>query len=153
MGISRLVYVSTANPDLMLTDIDAIVATARARNEIEGITGLLSYNGFNFMQLLEGPPASVERVFDSIGQDSRHSGVITVLSQAADTRLFAGWSMAFARTGKGGDQRSLAVTTQALSAYLPEALSPELHMLFVRFNTLSAFDGLPPDDGELRPAR
>lgn len=153
MSVSRLVYVSTAHPDLMLTDIDAIIATARARNEVEGITGLLSHNGFNFMQLIEGPPAGVERVFASIGQDSRHSGVVTVLSEAASSRLFPGWSMAYARTGKGQEESTLALTTQALNACLPEALSPELHMLFVRFNTLSAFEGLLPKDDEARPAR
>jgi len=107
----------------------------------------------SFMQLLEGPPAGVERVFASIGQDSRHSGVVTVLSEAASSRLFPGWSMAYARTGKGQEESTLALTTQALNAYLPDALSPELHMLFVRFNTLSAFDGLLPKDGEVRTAR
>lgn len=144
MSISRLVYVSTAHPDLMLTDIDAIVDTARARNEAEGITGLLIFNGFNFMQLLEGPPESVERVFASICKDTRHSGVVRILSASAGDRVFGGWTMAYARTAPGQGEGPLALTTQALKAYLPEDLSPELHMLFVSFNTMSSFEMAPP---------
>ncbi|WP_429912785.1 BLUF domain-containing protein [Glycocaulis sp.] len=153
MNISRLVYVSTARPDLMLTDIDAIVDTARARNEAEGITGLLIFNGFNFMQLLEGPPESVERVFASICKDTRHSGVVRILSASAGDRVFGGWAMAYARTGAGHGAGAFALTTDALRAYLPEELPTDLHMLLVSFNTMSAFDVRPPAGDDIQPAQ
>ncbi|AZU02649.1 BLUF domain-containing protein [Glycocaulis alkaliphilus] len=146
-------YVSTAHPDLMLSDIDAIVDTARARNEAEGVTGLLIYNGFNFMQLLEGPPESVEQVFASICKDTRHTGVVPVLSGEADARVFGGWTMAYARTASGHGEGPLALTTDALKAYLPEDLSPELHMLFVSFNTMSNFEITPPAGDDIQPAQ
>lgn len=153
MHISRLVYVSTANPGLLQTDLDAILETARARNAAEGITGLLVFNGFNFMQLLEGPPGSVQRVFNAICRDQRHSGVVRVLSGEADRRVFADWAMAFARTGSGHGEGVFASTAEALKGFLPEDLSPELHMLFVSFNTMSAFDANPAarDGSELAP--
>ncbi|MFC4725978.1 BLUF domain-containing protein [Glycocaulis abyssi] len=153
MNISRLVYVSTAHPDLMLTDIDAIVDTARARNEAEDITGLLIFNGFNFMQLLEGPPDSVERVFGSICKDTRHSGVVRVLSGSAGERVFGGWAMAYARTASGDGAGAFALTTDSLKAHLPENLSPELHMLFVSFNTMSSFQMAPPAGEDIQPAQ
>lgn len=153
MSISRLVYVSTASPGLLQADLDTILDTARARNAAEGITGLLVFNGFNFMQLLEGPPASVQRVFNAICRDQRHSGVVRVLSGETDQRAFAGWAMGYARTGSGQDNGAFALTTEALKAHLPEDLSPELHMLFISFNTMSAFDVPPASADGVQPAQ
>lgn len=153
MSISRLVYISTAHPDLMLSDIDAILETARTRNADEGITGLLVFNGFNFLQLLEGPPANVERVFSSICNDRRHSGVVRVMYGDTDERVFSSWAMAYARTGSGQGESAFTLTTEALKAYLPEDLSPDLHMLFVSFNTMSTFDVRPPAGDDLQPAQ
>lgn len=153
MSFSRLVYVSTAHPDLMLADIDAIVETAHARNTAEDITGLLVFNGFNFMQLLEGPAANVERVFASICKDARHSGVVRVLSTKAEARVFGKWAMAYARTGAGHGDGAFTLTTESLKAYLPDELSPELHMLFVSFNTMSTFDAPPTASDDLQPAQ
>lgn len=152
MSISRLVYVSTAHPDLMLADLDAILETARARNEAEGVTGLLIFNGFNFMQLLEGAAESVERVFASICRDARHTGVVRVLSGTADARVFPDWTMGYARTGTGAGEGAFAPAGDALNSCLPEDLSPDLHMLFVSFNTMSAFEMSPPASEALQPA-
>lgn len=152
MSLSRLVYVSTAHPDLVLADLYAILETARTRNESEGLTGLLIYNGFNFMQLLEGPPDKVERVFAAICRDTRHTGVVRVMSGEAQTRVFGGWAMAFARTGTSHGEGAFALTTDSLKDVLPEDLPAELHMLFVSFNTMSAFDERPSGGDDLQPA-
>jgi hypothetical protein len=152
MSLSRLVYVSTANPELMLSDLDAILDTARARNEVAGLTGLLLFNGFNFMQLLEGPPAGLDPVFASICRDLRHSGVVRVFSGTGETRVFPDWAMGYARTGSGDGAAALTTTADALKAFLPGDLSPELHTLFVSFNTMSAFDGHRPAGEDPRHA-
>ncbi len=155
MTIYRLVYVSTANPELTIHDLDQILDTARARNEASGLTGLLVFNGFNFMQYLEGPASALEAVFDAICRDPRHSGVVRVFGDTAEDRLFPAWTMAYARTSTspGTSAGALNLTTEALKAYLPEDLSPELHMLFVSFNTMSTF-GLTPAAAEgFQPAQ
>ncbi|MBV5258536.1 BLUF domain-containing protein [Synechococcus moorigangaii CMS01] len=153
MNISRLVYISTAHPDLMLADLDSILETARTRNAAENITGLLVFNGFNFMQLLEGPAESVERIFASICNDGRHTGVVRVMSGETDARVFGDWAMAYARTGSGSGAGAFALTTDALKAYLPEELPTDLHMLLVSFNTMSAFDVCPPAGEDIQPAQ
>lgn len=150
MSISRLVYISTAHPDLMLADLDAILETARSRNAAEGVTGLLLFNGFNFMQLLEGAAASVERVFASMCRDPRHSGVVRVLSGPAETRVFPDWAMAYARTGAG--ESAIAQGTDTLDRWLPGDVSPDLHMLFASFHTMSAFDGKSQPGAEAQAA-
>lgn len=154
MTLSRLVYVSTASPELAEIDLDAILQTARTRNAAAGLTGLLVFNGFNFMQLLEGPTAPLEAVFASICADQRHSGVVRVhYDAAAQTRIFSDWDMAYARTGAGNAGGVFALTTETLRAYLPEKLSPDLHMLFVSFNSMSTFVPTPATPEGLQPAQ
>lgn len=154
MSLSRLVYVSTADPEIAESDLDAILATARSRNGACGLTGLLVFNGFNFMQCLEGPADALEAVFASICADRRHSGVVRVLyDEVCEARVFPDWEMAYARTGSGRGGGVFALTTEALRTYLPEDLSPELHMLFVSFNTMST-SGLTPAAAEgVQPAQ
>lgn len=93
MDIYRLTYVSTARPALLQTDLDAIGNTARQRNAPADITGLLAFNGTNFMQTLEGPRASVEAVMAAIAADPRHSGLIVISTETVAKRAFEDWAM------------------------------------------------------------
>ncbi|NRD88822.1 hypothetical protein C8024_04160 [Sphingopyxis sp. BSNA05] len=53
--ISSISYISTARAGLTDADFQAILEEASKRNETLGLTGLLTFNGLNFMQTLEGP--------------------------------------------------------------------------------------------------
>lgn len=94
----RLIYVSTASDGLVPEDIDAIVASSIRNNETRNITGVLIYNGLNFLQVLEGPRANVENIYSRIMMDTRHVSVTTVLSETAELRMFSGWHMAGRKT-------------------------------------------------------
>ena len=50
----RLAYVSNARLGLNQNDLDSIMHTSKLRNKLAGVTGLLLFNGVNFMQVLEG---------------------------------------------------------------------------------------------------
>lgn len=140
MSLSRLIYVSTARYDLATADLQAILAEARTRNAEEDVTGLLICNGPNFMQLLEGPRAAVEEIFSLICGDDRHSGVVRILAEPAQTRLFGGWDMAFGEVTAfdGGEPRNVFhVTAGELDALLPDAMPAPMRALFASFNTMS----------------
>lgn len=51
------------------------------------------------MQVLEGRPENVLRVFGSIERDRRHHGVTVILEEEIADREFGEWSMAFRDTG------------------------------------------------------
>ena len=57
--MKRLIYISTAIDTIQESDIDDIVATAQRVNEVQSLTGVLLFNGLNFLQLLEGPQSNV----------------------------------------------------------------------------------------------
>tara|TARA_R110002051_G_C8602883_1_gene480696 strand:+ start:220 stop:669 length:450 start_codon:yes stop_codon:yes gene_type:complete len=91
----RLIYISSASEEISPTDIQDILTTAVSNNRNMEITGLLMYNGLNFMQVLEGERDDVEPLFEKISQDKRHVSVASILQGDADTRIFAPWAMLF----------------------------------------------------------
>lgn len=74
----------------------SILTAARRNNARLGITGALLYNAGNFAQILEGPLANVQRIFETIQRDPRHSDVAVIQSEFTDARQFPDWAMAFA---------------------------------------------------------
>ena len=54
MDLKSLTYTSFARLDLTAEDLVAIHRTARELNALDGVTGLLIYNGTNFLQIIEG---------------------------------------------------------------------------------------------------
>lgn len=95
--IHHLIYVSTAVRPLSEGALDEMLAQARRKNLLRGLTGLLVYGGGNFMQLLEGPREAVEDVYRRIARDPRHYDVTCIVALDTSERWCADWSMAYAR--------------------------------------------------------
>ncbi len=72
-----------------------MLATWRPTNAARGLSGVLLYSGGNIIQTLEGPEDAVDGLFDTISRDPRHTGILTLLREPLDARVFADWSMGF----------------------------------------------------------
>ncbi|QJB70281.1 BLUF domain-containing protein [Parasphingorhabdus halotolerans] len=92
--ITALVYVSTADPGLVKDDLLAIRRVAESNNQHSQITGLLTYNGTNFMQLIEGTASAVNECAHIIGLDDRHNGMTVLTRTEHSGRQFPDWTMA-----------------------------------------------------------
>jgi hypothetical protein len=75
--------------------VDDILATSRANNERDEITGALMFNAGCFAQVLEGPLDVVEAAFERIQQDDRHSEVSLLAMEPIIERSFPNWAMGF----------------------------------------------------------
>ena len=95
----QITYISTARPELPTEAIDEILAASRRNNHADGITGLLLYDGYRFLQALEGDAHRVQRAFDRIKADPRHRAVVMLSSYEVIARSFGDWSMASQRVG------------------------------------------------------
>ncbi|MEH6758955.1 MAG: BLUF domain-containing protein [Parasphingorhabdus sp.] len=93
-SIRSLVYISTAKAGLQEADFLKIVESAQRNNELNEITGLLVFNGTNFMQLLEGAPESVNNCMAIIANDPRHNGIVILSKDGKPEREFPDWHMA-----------------------------------------------------------
>ena len=89
----RLIYFSTARLGLDRSDLEALLSAAAAHNRAAGITGVLLFNGLNFLQVLEGPATAVEALFDRIAGDPRHGGVALLKREAIETPSYPLWGM------------------------------------------------------------
>jgi hypothetical protein len=97
--LHRFAYTSTLSPMAGPQCVIDIVRTARRRNRELEVTGILIFDGWAFLQFLEGPRTSIQSVVESIHRDSRHQGV-TRLTEGlvSGRRRFGDWSMAYAIT-------------------------------------------------------
>ena len=90
-GLRCIVYSSSCIVTPYESDLLLILNQARRNNSRNGITGLLSFDGQNFLQLLEGPEAIVRATVQRISTDSRHYGVKMILDVPITARRFAAW--------------------------------------------------------------
>jgi len=90
----NLVYCSQVSENLVQSDVDAIVATARHFNPALGITGVLVFGSGVFFQWIGGPKAEVLGLVKRIQADHRHQEM-TILSSEEEIRerIFPAWDM------------------------------------------------------------
>ena len=97
--MQQIIYISTARPELPAEAIDEILTVSRRNNHADGVTGLLLYDGYRFLQALEGEPRHVLRAFERIKADPRHRAIVTLSWCEISARSFGDWSMASQRVG------------------------------------------------------
>jgi hypothetical protein len=92
MSMTQLVYASEpfGYDELALA---GILASARRNNVRDGITGALICREDLYLQMLEGPTAAVEEIYQRIKFDERHANVITLFKGEIAERLFPNWAM------------------------------------------------------------
>jgi hypothetical protein len=96
MELQQLIWVSAAVCPFSRDDLQRLLERGRTRNQARGITGILLYHKESFLQLMEGPSAEVEYVFENrIQKDPRHTDVTVLLSRTVAERSFPDWSMGF----------------------------------------------------------
>ncbi|EHD0094670.1 BLUF domain-containing protein [Vibrio vulnificus] len=95
MKLTRLIYTSTITEQMTHADVDAILESAKHNNLKLGITGILFFNSQHFLQCLEGERNTVNQVYRSIINDSRHHNVVILDYSEIDSRDFHDWTMGY----------------------------------------------------------
>ena len=89
----RLMYASRALPSVDHDELLAIVRKSKSNNGPLGVTGVLCFSEGIFLQVLEGGRSPVNRLYNRIAADPRHTQVELLTYQEIGERRFAGWSM------------------------------------------------------------
>jgi hypothetical protein len=95
-NLIHLIYVSTAMREFSEEDLLQLLDQSRTKNERLNLTGILLYAENNFFQVLEGEPAIVDELFQTISQDERHMKMVTIIREPISKRSFGEWTMGFA---------------------------------------------------------
>ncbi|MEP3422555.1 MAG: BLUF domain-containing protein [Erythrobacter sp.] len=129
--LSQYLYISTA-PSLTRDDVAAILDSSARNNPARGITGLLLYNGRNFLQLLEGEGAELDALMKRIGQDRRHTGVSLLNKAAVSERACPQWAMKRVIIADSVSDRR-----KQLDADLPNDIEPTVRQMVLNFAVLN----------------
>ena len=125
MGLKSLTYTSLARLDLTERDLTDIHRSAMTLNALEGITGLLIFNGTHFLQIVEGAPDAVEGLLERLRDDRRHDAIEVRDEQLIEERSFEGWSMELVRVSSRYFEARDTVA-QKLPAKLPEQVADRI---------------------------
>lgn len=89
----RLMYASRAAASVDQEELVAILRKSKANNPALGVTGVLCFSEGVFLQVLEGGRSAVNRLYNRIASDPRHTQVELLSYAEIGERRFAGWSM------------------------------------------------------------
>jgi hypothetical protein len=92
----QLVYKSISREHFDVNDLVRILEKAHAFNYRFDLTGVLLFNGTEFLQLLEGPEEHVKMLYESIIlPDAKHHSCELILEVRDGQRVFPQWKMGF----------------------------------------------------------
>ena len=94
--LSQYFYVSQLACGADASSVAAILAQAREGNARHGITGLLVFDGQNFVQYLEGPTGAVQSLAARIEVDPRHTGMDVLHQGPLPLRRCARYELGYA---------------------------------------------------------
>lgn len=93
MSLNQLVYISQSTRKMSAAELYAILDTAQTNNKAIDVTGSLFYNGGWFLQVLEGPAATLSKLYSKIERDPRHKNSRILYNEPAPFRTFGRWTM------------------------------------------------------------
>ena len=131
MTLKSLTYTSLARLDLSADDIEAIHRTAREVNALEGITGLLIFNGTHFLQIIEGAHDAIDDLLERLRRDPRHSGLEVRDERKVKERSFPDWSMELVRVKAGYFE-----ARETIADRLPDTVPEEIQLRLFRMTEL-----------------
>ncbi|MEM9309886.1 MAG: BLUF domain-containing protein [Pseudomonadota bacterium] len=129
--ISQYLYISTA-PSLSREDVESILTTSERNNPARGVTGLLLYNGRNFLQLLEGEESELVSLMLRISHDPRHTGISMIDRKLVGERSCPDWAMKRVRIAESIEKRRTM-----LEADLPTRLDAQTRKIITNFVVLN----------------
>ncbi|HEX8467301.1 MAG TPA: BLUF domain-containing protein [Allosphingosinicella sp.] len=129
MRLKTLTYTSRARLDLGDEDVAAIHDTARHLNALDGISGLLLFDGSRFLQIVEGTEDAIDNLVGRLRMDPRHSAFEVRDERYVEQRSFPDWSMELVRVSAGYKNAKSEVATA-----LPEAVAEPVRELVARMS-------------------
>lgn len=94
-ALHRLFYISRADESVGHSHLTELLPAARHFNAAHGITGVLTFDGLHFAQLLEGPVQELLALMARIYQDRRHSEVNLLFFEPIAERQYRSWALGY----------------------------------------------------------
>ncbi len=86
--LTTLIYKSQLNPSCKSLSLFSLVEKAKHSNTALDVTGILLFDGVEFLQILEGSEEVIETLFLKIREDKRHDSVVELMRDYGPRRRF-----------------------------------------------------------------
>lgn len=129
LRLKTLTYTSRARLDLGERDLDDIHQAARHLNALDGVTGLLLFDGSRFLQIIEGAEGAIDNLLERLRRDPRHSSLEVRDERLVEARSFADWSMELLRVAAG-----FKAARDEVATILPADVAPPVRDLILRMS-------------------
>jgi hypothetical protein len=126
MELKTVTYTSLARLDLTGADLADIHATGRRLNALDGVTGLLIFNGTRFVQVIEGGESAIDDLVERLRADDRHSAFEIRDERIVAERAFPDWSMELVTVSARYFEAK-----EEIAKALPTGLSPAVRELIL----------------------
>jgi hypothetical protein len=127
MDLKSLTYTSLARLDLDIADLENIHRSARELNALDGITGLLVFNGNRFLQIIEGAQSAIDDLVERLRNDPRHTAFEIRDERTVAERSFPDWSMEMVRVSG-----SYFEARDTVQERLPPSVAPDVRDVVIR---------------------
>ena len=131
MHYTSVTYTSLARLDLQEADLEAIHRSARDHNALDGITGLLVFNGTHFLQIIEGSEEAIDDLIKRLREDPRHTGFEIRDRRRIEARSFPDWSMELVRV-----KASYFAARETIADRIPESVPVAIQARLFRMTEL-----------------
>ena len=131
MNLTSVTYTSLARLDLQESDLEDIHRVAREQNALDGVTGLLVFNGTHFLQIIEGSEKAIEDLIERLRRDPRHSGFEIRDRRKVEARSFPDWSMELVRV-----KASYFEARDTIAGRIPESVPEAIRARLFRMTEL-----------------
>ena len=129
MRLKTLTYTSRARLDLRDDELSDIHQTARHLNALDGVTGLLLFDGSRFLQIIEGSEGAIDNLVERLRLDRRHSAFEVRDERFVDRRSFEDWSMELLRVSAG-----YKAAREEVATILPAAVAAPVRDMILRMS-------------------
>lgn len=95
MAVLQIIYSSKACDSVDQSEVLDILRSSQIRNQQDGISGLLIYQPPRFVQMLEGPAAEAQALYERIMRDPRHTDIELIDRREVEHAAMPTWAMGY----------------------------------------------------------
>jgi hypothetical protein len=119
--MKRMIYASSAVSNTSFESVIDMLTQATQRNKELGITGIMVFDGKQFLQCIEGDNSTVDGLKAKIFSDQRHTDIFLHGEEEIAQRLFSDWSMGY--VNRESSIRKVLEKISGTGEFHPELLS------------------------------
>ncbi len=133
MTLKTIIYASSAAQGFEEGSLYSILESSRRNNLRSGVSGVLLYGDWNFLQVLEGEEDAVDATYARIMKDPRHQRLMCFYEGAIKQRGFPGWEMGFERAPTTAENGLFKLSYETLENRLKPEVCDEVQTLLRTF--------------------